>query len=485
MKKNKQELGVFVTDESVGYFQLNQKDPQASNRGQVKFESGLIENGYIVDAMGFFLLLKDEFKDKLLKPSKVRLVIHEQNVLIRELTIKKTELQKKSIETYLLEQKGKVLHYPFLSPAISHHVISESPEEFSVLVFICDQKLLNDYYDIFERLGVKDLSFDVPSMALYQQYTKKTEYNLANTLLVLVYERMLSIHIIENGNPIFSMIEECDGSGDAFYDTIENYIERIANYYRYNLRKDKSSIYNALIFNLTERIEQPRFIEKMGLRLNAFITTLVDLNEVDPLLVGRPKSCYVPFASSKLAMESPKFKFNFNIDRISKSRLYANYLLVLALAIFSIVSLLYIPYQTLQSSINDQQNVNDNLNHLLDDLVSELPNNETHSPTEIDYNDVYDYINDESISPTSKLNDLFGLLSGTVEITHYSINSQDSEITLSISATSESDLYEYLIDIYETYGIIEGVIDDSRWIILQPSYTLQSAFVMEVTILYA
>lgn len=484
MKKNKDTFSVIISDNSIGYYQKNQTDENLSQFGVVPLELGMVENGYLHDPVGLLKLMTSVYKEKSIKPKSIRLVLHELNVLIREVTIKKSSVQKNNLDTYLHNPVNTGLNLPFTHPIISHYVKQETEDEYVCILFIADQDLINDYYDVFERLGAKDFQIDLPSLAMYQCYSQKTDYDLSNTLLVGVFEQLISIHIFEEGIPIFSMIEELEGVGDVFFDTIENYIERIANYYRYNLRKDKKTIYNAVIFNLTDRIPQETFIGKMGLRLKSFITTIVDVSELSSNLSDQSRVIYLAYASNQLTSQDIKLKANFAIERLNKNALLANYIFVLALAVFSIFTLLYIPLQLHLEEYRNLQAVNSGLSLQLDALQNEIPSSDDYSGIQIDYNTAFDYLMNQENSPSSYMNDLYNYIDGGLSISKYIVNTKEQKITLTVSADNELELTDFLLEIYETYGITDHT-DSSRWMISLPERNNLSALVMEVMVYYA
>lgn len=76
-------------------------------------------------------------------------------------------------------------------------------------------------------------------------------------------------------------------------------------------------------------------------------------------------------------------------------------------------------------------------------------------------------------------------LGSNVFIQSYQVKSQTMEIVLVLSGNTESDLFEYMIEIYETYGMVLGTEDETRWIISQPTYKFNNPLQVEVTIRYA
>lgn len=483
MKKNRNELTVFITDQGVGLVQqptsIHEKIQET-----LPLEAGIVDYGLLVDAPTLYKKLLSFYKEKKINPLSVKFVIQEQNILIREMMILKTELGKSSILDYIKKRQGeKGFQFPFAASAISYHIRKETDYEYYLSVFVTDENLITDYYDVFERLGAKSVRFTMPSLSLFHYYQRMTEYDLSNTLLVTLYDRMISIDVIENNAPVFSMIEDLEVSGDEFYETVENYIERIANYYRYNLRKDSMTIYNALVFNVANRIEQDRFFEKMGLKLKSFITTIVDFSTLDDSLSDIDKTTYVAYAANA-EQNNDCICVNFKIDRIIKSKLYANYVLVFALFLFSAVSLLYIPYQLQRNRLNEAESqvasLELYLSQLKADLLEEMPSNAI-----IHYNEAYEFLQAKEHSSADYLSDLTVYVTGTLEIDDYQIDQIEKKIVLTIGADNETELSEFLILVYEAYGIVEGIDDDNRWMVSMPLRVDQSGWKMEVTIYYA
>lgn len=485
MSKSNLEVSIYATDQAIGFFRYDPKNPELSSLGQINIDSDIIEKGYIADPMLFYKNLKSLYKQYKMKPKKIKLVLHEQNMLIREFTIQKSELQRKSVESYLHNQLGKTLHFPFSHALISHHVKYESETEISVLAFIADENLLQDYYDVLERLGAREISFDLPSLASMQLYVDKTNSQLTNTMLVTIYERMISIHIVEDRLPIFGMIEECDGVGDKLWEKVENYVERIANYYKFNLRKGKNAIKNILIVNLSERLPQNVIKEKYKAELSDFQVEILDLADKEDVLEGQTKVNHVTFASNMTSDRLPELSLNFKLNRVMKSRFYANYLMVLALAIFSLVSIVYIPYHIMLEDIAIEENIIANLEHQLDSLQAEIPVESSFTNKEKNYSNAYDYLAANETAPTAYISDLLSQITGDLELASYRVDASSKQIILIIQATSETDLYEYLIRIYEDYGIFAGIDNQDRWITDQPTRRFLSNFTMEVTVDYA
>ena len=476
------EISMLVTDESIGFYQYVNV-PNKSKSGYIELEKGIVEYGYIKDPSLFLNKLKTLFKTYQIKPNRIELIVHDQNLLIREIEISKDILLKKSIDQYLSEQQDKAVHFPFEKPTFSHYIKSNGEHSLSVLVLVADESLLQDYHDVFDRVGVKEVTFDLSSLSLYQLYTAKTKNQLKNAMLVSIYERMLTIQIVDGNLPIFSMNEEIDAPMEEYAELLENYVERIANYYKFNLNKGKESISSVLIFNFSDQMDMSFLTNNLTPRLKHLNASVFELTEVEGLK-KLPHECHVAYACS-VNNENKDFKLKFKLDRVKRINLYSSYILVLAFALFTFMALIYIPYAIGREDINIQRNINNILENQLDILIRDLPNQEQFSQIEKDYSTAYDDLTDSEYFETTMITDLLSKVNGTLELSNYQISNDEQRIVLIISALSETELNEYLIQIYETYGIISGSPDPARWMTSAPIRRSLSTLTMEVTVYYA
>jgi len=149
------------------------------------------------------------------------------------------------------------------------------------------------------------------------------------------------------------------------------------------------------------------------------------------------------------------------------------------------MALIYTPYAIGREDINIQRNINNILENQLDILIRDLPNQQQFSQMEKDYSTAYDDLTESEYLETAIIADLLSKLYGTLELSNYQISNKEQRIVLIITALSETELNEYLIQIYETYGIISGSPDPERWMTSAPVRRSLSTLTMEVTVYYA
>ncbi|MBU1094246.1 MAG: hypothetical protein KKH01_07275 [Firmicutes bacterium] len=480
----KGEVNIFITDEAVGIYQSALKKDKAPISTVIDLEKQIVENGYIIDPEALYLKIKMLFKKNNIKPRSVNMTIHDQNLLIREFNIDKEDLQKKTIATYIREQEGRSIHFPFEEANITYYVKAEDAQTISAVVIISDENLLQDYHDVFDRLGLKYVSFNIAPRVLYRLYQNEFDKDLEQAMIVSLYGNMITINILEHGIPAFGMIEECEGHANQYYEVVENYIERVANYYHFNVKKGSTNISDIIVFNFNKQISESDIKNKIrpeieNLKLDVYQSQnrISEIENIDDF-------CTMSYASSLKKKGDHTHLFNFELERSKRITNYANYILVLSFTIFSAVALIYIPYITFNEDINVQQNINHVLQNQLDTLREETPIVPSTSVMERGYSNAYDYLISQVDEPSIYFSDLLDQISGSMQVELYSLDASTQQIMIVVSATSEAELYEYLIVIYEAYGITDGT-DDLRWMASQPSRRFISNLMMEVTINYA
>jgi hypothetical protein len=159
--------------------------------------------------------------------------------------------------------------------------------------------------------------------------------------------------------------------------------------------------------------------------------------------------------------------------------------MVLSLAIFSGMALIYIPYRLILQEIAIQENINANLSLQLEALRTEIPQETIYSQVQKDYSNAFDYLTEQSTSPNRYLFDLFSEVTANLSVISYKVDQSKNEITFVLSANSQVELNEYFLQIYENYGVIANLNDVNRWMIDEPVRKWISTYVMEVKVLYA
>jgi len=479
MGKRRKPLSLFITDNGVAFFGGNPKDENDIVYDQEALPEGTVEFGYIKDPHELLRVLKGLWKKNNIKPRYVRLVIQDQNILVRELTIEKKKVKKTSISEYFKERLGDEFHVPFDTPVISHMKVEETDKNVRALLYIADENLLQDYYDVMEKLGIKDVIFDLAVSALMELIIDEKQEKAI--LLTTLYDEHFSIQIIEDGYLIFGIIEDISDYAGEYLDKVEIFIERIANYYRYNLRDGDRRIDKTIVGNLNDHMGYDKVRQKLIPNIDHLNAEMCSLKEHMEFLREKPKGIIVAYASNQILEKRHKEKkiIDFTLDRINPLTMTGYYLLVVAVAIFALMTIIYIPYQNHQRTINDLTSENIALNDRLTTLNNDIQAYVNESPSS-PYDDAFKAISSSRDQlPIDPFLDLENELDGDLLMTDYVWRTDDKTIILIIDGSTRSDVYAYILAIYEQYGGEDG------WMPSAPTYVFRSDTVAEVTVRYA
>ncbi len=483
-KKN--ELNLFITDHRIGFYVAQPDAIESFKSGHVDLEPGILDNGNIVEPELFFKKLQYLFKQHKVKPKMINYILHDQNVLMRDLVIPKQDLDKKAIDQYIIEQIGKTIHLPFENPITAHYKIFEDDTQIKILIIIANHDLLNDYVDVFERLGVKNIRFNLPAADLYNYYLLKDNKRYDHLMMVTLHDRMIMIKILQHGFPVFSMIEDSEESSSQYYDMMESLIERVINYYKYNLNKGKATVEHIAFFNLSEDIPKKILSDKLTTKLTNHSYQIVDIDETNLASFHTSKVVEMAYLGSiPRVKELEEFKnVPFNLDRVHQLNVWFGYLNVLTFAMFTVILLIYIPFATMREDIINQTHLNNILSAQIESILLDMIPENPMSSAEKSHSETYDYLMDQEPFILDYIMSMEAQLSPSVNMINYAINRSEQTITMVITSNSLYDLNDSVLAIYEAHGIID-VKTDTRFITETPSTFMIDDLMMEVIVHYA
>ena len=486
MFKKQHAINLFITDQRVGFYLSIPNAVESFKTGHVDLEPGILDNGNISEPELFFKKLLYLFKQHKIKPKIINFILHDQNILMRDLVISKDELAKKAIDQYVNDQIGKTIHLPFENPITAYYKLSEDDHQIKLLIIIADDDLINDYIDVFERLGAKTIHFDLPAADLYNYYLSKNNKHYDHLMMVTLHDRMIMIKILQHGFPVFSMIEDSEESSIQYYDMMESLIERVINYYKFNINKGKATVEHIAIYNLSEDIPQRVLEDKLSTKLKNHSYQIVEINEPSLESYHISKVAEMAFLGSIPRVEELKNyrKVPFKLNRVQKLNVWFGYINILTFALFTAIVLIYIPYTTMRADMIEQTQINNNLSAQIESILADMIPESDVSSAEKSHSETYDFLIEQQPFILDYIVMMEGQLSPSVSMLNYTIDRYEHMITLILTSESLYDLNNSVLMIYETHGITD-VVSITRFITKSPSTTMIDDLMMEVTIYYA
>ncbi len=313
---NTVELNISINDEGIGFVEKEPGMTEIGNYSEIRLPKGVIKNGYIREPEILLEKIKMIFKNFKIKSKNVRWIISEQNAILRDITIQKSDITGKSVDEYIKSQIGKTIHFPFKKPIFQHFVKEENDDAIRIVLYILDENMVHDYLDIFDRLNIRSVTYEMPALALFRLYYQEDEVkndeaskkrksfdikdeDLIDGLMIFqMFDSMFSITVFEKEYPVFSLMDDIE-TADKIFETTEQYISRIANYYKFNLNDGAKSIQKICIFNLSSLKTNEDTEEELKQRLQGMNYEVFDMNKKSEYYEKiLPVSCYVALAAS-------------------------------------------------------------------------------------------------------------------------------------------------------------------------------------------
>jgi len=480
LRRRKFITSIFVTDNIIGIYCYNKSDNSNSISKNIILEDGIIENGYIKKPFILLNNFKKAFKEIRFIPKNINFVFWGDNILIRELIIKKEDLDKDNINDYIKGQIGKTLIFPFNEATFTYSIKEETQEEISVVIFITDKDIIEDYFDVFEKIGIININMSLLSENINYLFNKSLDEINKTIAIVSVLDNDISVHIAENNMLVFGVNHECEVFKDGICNMVSEFIERIANYYQYNLRKGKRKVDNVVVVNFTEAMSNNNIINIDDFDYNS---VQLDITNINSALSWKDKHSNVASIASLAIAKHFDKNLDFKIKRLKPYNIVASYIFILALFIFSTISLIYMPLVNYNRDIQELNNINANLLIHQQMLEDNILNNSSSSAFEKNYNYAFERITELSTSTTDYIIDILSLSNPNIEILDIELNDYDKEITITLTSIDEAYLYDFSVSLYEEFGI-SGSKTTGKWIVNPPIIDV-SDNTMEVTLYYA
>ncbi len=486
MKTKNLVTSIFITDSNIGIFAHNTMNDKKSAFIDVSLEADIIQFGYIKEPIKLLSVIKKAFKQIKVKPKSINLVLQDENVLIREIDIDKATLEHSNIESYINKQIGKTLHFPFEEVAYSYNIVEETEHSTKIVIFIADKNLIEDYLDIFDRLRIKNTNFNIIASGINAMFNSDKDNITDNSMVVTIFDNNITINIIENKKTIFGMTDECENNLDKMCQNIEDYIERIANYYQYNLRKGSKKIKNVFLLDLSDNLANKIQENKKEFSKDSGLNIInLDISELNKDIHDVHKTVEIAYLSSITTEKTYANEIHFQIYRPKRGLIITNYILVLSIAIFAFIALIYMPYASGRDEIIKQETLNEALLIQKQMLQDNILVDSALSSYDRVYNEAYVYLDSQITRKIQYMEYLIDLMSDTITLKSFEFNTQEKKITMVLSSSSDLLLYEYIISIYEEYGIIPNVESTNKWITQYPDSSNVGNLIMEVVVYYA
>ncbi|NLG81357.1 MAG: pilus assembly protein PilM [Bacilli bacterium] len=262
-------INLMFTDNFIKFALVDERSLTVRKVGEVKLKSGTIMNGKIMDENLLSKILGTIFRKYRLTSPFVKLMIPDQNLIIKKMKVPKY-LKGDDLKKYLrLELEESLQSLPYKDPIIDvvDYTYSDKTDEDEkeVVMFTTSKDIIVSYLKIIQkhRKTVVD-SFISPLLVrkLYL-FSKKLKNNDQRfTMFTQIKENSHILTVFDNEIPILSLrdtfeIENYDE--DLYIDQILDVIERICHFFQYQFMKNTETVQKIVIYtdtNFTKNLQE-------------------------------------------------------------------------------------------------------------------------------------------------------------------------------------------------------------------------------------
>lgn len=139
--------------------------------GEHFLESGIIQEGKIIDAARLASILKECIRKWKIQNREVQFLVPDSVIIVRKVDIP-LEVKDEEIKGHLYLELGTSLHLPFDNPIFDVDFLEEKEDKKEILLFAAPEQVVNEYAQILKSVGLKPIAADVSSLAIYRLFYK-------------------------------------------------------------------------------------------------------------------------------------------------------------------------------------------------------------------------------------------------------------------------------------------------------------------------
>lgn len=239
-------INLLFTDNSIQFALVEERNKKVLRVGKVNLKSGIIVNGKITDEKLLSSILGAMFKRNRLRQRFVRLIIPDNNLVIKKLNVP-SFLKTNDLKNYLkLELEESLQTLPYKDPIldVKDYKVYPEKDDKSIILFTTSEEIITAYLRVIQRHGKSVVSSDVSPVLIRRMYLDSKGLRSTAERHVL-YAQLRQNHniltIFDDELPVLSLRDtfEIDDLDEADYlEQIVNIIERICHFYKYKFTEN-------------------------------------------------------------------------------------------------------------------------------------------------------------------------------------------------------------------------------------------------------
>ncbi|WP_413308474.1 pilus assembly protein PilM [Bacillus sp. 1P10SD] len=265
-------VNIVLNDHSIRYLELKHANPPTAQKWGERFlPPGIICDGKIADMDSLVNILDECIDEWKIQRRQIRFVVPDQLVIIRKVSVP-AEIQEDEMKGYLYLELGSSIHLPFEEPIFDYYLLSQNEKTKDLLLFAAPEQYVMEYANLFSSKKLTPVAADISPLALYRLY-QQLGFGKENEILFMIQFDLTSVNlcVFEGTVPVvmrpFALLFNLEnweiqrysigtmdikytGEADELviqFEDIINEINKLMDFYRYSLNKEKNGISKFLL----------------------------------------------------------------------------------------------------------------------------------------------------------------------------------------------------------------------------------------------
>ncbi|MCM3710762.1 type IV pilus biogenesis protein PilM [Sporosarcina luteola] len=259
--RRKQPATLTIEDDAVRFVRLKSQDPLVIDVAEeVALPPNTVVEGKIVDAEALVVILEGHLKEWGIAKRDVQFLAPDTYVMIRKVPYPE-DVQSDELKGHFFIEIGSTIYLPFDDPVFDVVPCSLNEGTKEAILIASKESILDKYEDVLKAVRLNPVVADIGPLALYRLAYKVYQFGGHEHVLIAdLHDGVLTVSIFHKHYPLFmrpvDLSQSADLSivADAHVDphsitptTIVMELEKLMNFYRYNLHNGSASITHLLV----------------------------------------------------------------------------------------------------------------------------------------------------------------------------------------------------------------------------------------------
>lgn len=261
-------INLMFTDNSIKFALVNERNLNVKKVGEVKLKNGIIISGKIMDENLLAKILGTIFRKYHLSCPFVKIMIPDQNLVIKKMKVPKY-LEDEDLRKYLrLELEESMQSLPYKDPIIDvvdYDFDNKDEDDKDVIIFTTSKEVIEAYLRVVQKHKKSVIDSYISPLLTRKLYLFSKGFSNNDqrfTMFTQIRENTHILTVFDNEIPILSLRDtfEIEDYDEEFYlEQILDVLERICHFFQYQFSKDTETIQKIVIYsdiNFTKNLQE-------------------------------------------------------------------------------------------------------------------------------------------------------------------------------------------------------------------------------------